>query len=82
MFNIHETILLINLDTLEDNFTFLKSKLPDGVKTIAVVKAFAYGLGDIEISKHLEKLGIHFFGWQILKRVFSYEKGVLAKQLL
>ena len=49
MTNNHETILHINLTTLEANFNFLKSKLPNSVKTIAVVKAFAYGLGDIEI---------------------------------
>ena len=51
MTNTHETILHVNLNTLEANFNFLKSKLPNGVKTIAVVKAFAYGLGDIDISK-------------------------------
>ena len=75
MTNTHETILYINLNTLEANFNFLKSKLPNGAKTIAVVKAFAYGLGDIEISKHLEKLGIHAF-W-----VADFEEGVqLRKQ--
>ena len=62
MTNTHETILHINLNTLEANFNFLKSKLPDGIKTVAVVKAFAYGLGDIEISKHLEKLGVDALG--------------------
>ena len=74
MTNTHETILHINLTTLEANFNFLKSKLPNGVKTIAVVKAFAYGLGDIEISKHLEKLGVHAF-W-----VADFEEGVQLRK--
>ena len=74
MTNTHETILHVNLNTLEANFNFLKSKLPNGVKTIAVVKAFAYGLGDIEISKHLEKLGIHAF-W-----VADFEEGVQLRK--
>ena len=74
MANTHETILHINLNTLEDNFNFLKSKLSDGVKTIAVVKAFAYGLGDIEISKHLEKLGVYAF-W-----VADFEEGVQLRK--
>ena len=82
MFNIHETILLINLDTLEDNFTFLKSKLPDGVKTIAVVKAFAYGLGDIEISKHLEKLGIHAFWVADFEEGLQLRKGGISKAII
>lgn len=74
MTNTHETILHVNLNTLESNFNFLKSKLPNGVKTIAVVKAFAYGLGDIEISKHLEKLGVHAF-W-----VADFEEGVQLRK--
>ncbi len=74
MTNNHETILYINLNTLEANFNFLKSKFPNGVKTIAVVKAFAYGLGDIEISKHLEKLGVHAF-W-----VADFEEGVKLRK--
>lgn len=55
----HETILEVNLNTLEDNFRYLKSKLNAKTKIIAVVKAYAYGHGDIEISKKLEKLGVH-----------------------
>tara|TARA_B100000886_G_scaffold234436_1_gene163917 strand:+ start:2234 stop:3316 length:1083 start_codon:yes stop_codon:yes gene_type:complete len=74
MTNNHETILHINLTTLEANFNFLKSKLPKGIKTIAVVKAFAYGLGDIEISKFLEKLGVHAF-W-----VADFEEGVQLRK--
>ena len=74
MTNTHETILHINLNTLEANFNFLKSKLPDGIKTVAVVKAFAYGLGDIEISKYLEKLGVHAF-W-----VADFEEGVQLRK--
>lgn len=74
MINTHETILHVNLNSLEANFNFLKSKLPNGVKTIAVVKAFAYGLGDVEISKHLEKLGVHAF-W-----VADFEEGVQLRK--
>ena len=74
MTNTHETILHINLTTLEANFNFLKSKLPNAIKTVAVVKAFAYGLGDIEISKCLEKLGVHAF-W-----VADFEEGVQLRK--
>ena len=74
MTNSHETILHVNLNTLEANFNFLKSKLPNAIKTVAVVKAFAYGLGDIEISKCLEKLGVHAF-W-----VADFEEGVKLRK--
>jgi len=56
---IHETILEVNLDKLADNFNYLKSKLKPNTKIIAVVKAYAYGHGDIAIASYLEKLGAH-----------------------
>ncbi|MDA9898073.1 alanine racemase [Flavobacteriales bacterium] len=74
MANTHETILYVNLNALEVNFRFLKSKLPKRCKTIAVVKAYAYGLGDIEISKHLQQLGVHAF-W-----VADFEEGIQLRK--
>ena len=56
---IHETILQVNLNKLADNFNYLKSKLKTNTKIIAVVKAYAYGHGDITIANYLEKLGVH-----------------------
>jgi alanine racemase len=56
---IHETILEIDLNKLANNFNYLKSKLKPDTKIIAVVKAYAYGHGDIAIANYLEKLGAH-----------------------
>ena len=56
---IHETILEVNLDKLANNFNYLKSKLKPDTKIIAVVKAYAYGHGDLSIARYLEKLGAH-----------------------
>jgi len=56
---IHETILEVNLDKLANNFNYLKSKLKPDTKIIAVVKAYAYGHGDLSIASYLEKLGAH-----------------------
>ncbi len=74
MSEIHETILHINLSALGRNFHYLKSKLKDGTQTIAVVKAFAYGLGDVKISAYLEKLGVDCF-W-----VADFEEGVSLRK--
>jgi Alr-MurF fusion protein len=71
---VHETILHINLSALGRNFHYLKNKLHKDTQTIAVVKAFAYGLGDIEISHHLEKLGVDCF-W-----VADFEEGVSLRK--
>jgi alanine racemase len=48
MTHINETVLYVNLKTLEENFKCLKSKLSKDNKIVAVIKAYAYGLGDIE----------------------------------
>lgn len=51
---VHETILEINLNALEQNLNFYKSKLAPGVKLMAMVKAFAYGSGSYEIANLLQ----------------------------
>jgi len=56
---IHETILEVDLNKLANNFNYLKSKLKQDTKIIAVVKAYAYGHGDIAIASYLEELGAH-----------------------
>lgn len=70
MSHIHETVLYVNLNMLEKNFKYIKSKLSKDNKIVAVIKAYAYGLGDIEIAKALETIGVDFF-W-----VADFEEGV------
>ena len=57
----YESVLHVNLNLLESNFKFYKKKLGSSTKIIAVVKAFAYGHGDIKICKELEKLNVSYF---------------------
>jgi len=51
--NNHVSVLEINLDSLEFNLNYFKSKLKNTTKTLAVVKAFGYGSSSVEISKFL-----------------------------
>lgn len=53
---IHGTTLEINLNALSHNYNFYKSKLQPGIKIMAMVKAFAYGGGSIEIANQLQQL--------------------------
>jgi alanine racemase len=69
-----QTILHVNLNKLEQNFNYLKAKLKPETKIIGVVKAFAYGHGDVEVSKKLEKLGVYAL-W-----VSDYEEGVSLRK--
>ncbi len=58
MNTVHETVLEIDFKALSDNLDYLKSKLKASTKVIAVVKAYAYGHGDIMLGKKLEELGV------------------------
>lgn len=50
----HETILEINLNNLIKNYNYYRSKLKKETKMMVMVKAFAYGSGNFEISNALE----------------------------
>lgn len=61
MSKVHETTLEIHLAHLTHNYQFLKSKVGEQVKMLAVVKAAGYGSDAIVIAKHLEKIGVDYF---------------------
>lgn len=50
----HETVLEINLNALVHNLNHYRSKLNQGTKLMAMVKAFSYGSGSFEIANILE----------------------------
>lgn len=54
---VHETILEVNLTALVNNFNYFRSFLKPGTKICSMVKAYAYGSGDIEVSKTLQQNG-------------------------
>ncbi|MDC0202066.1 alanine racemase, partial [Flavobacteriales bacterium] len=74
MSNTNETILEVDLNKLKHNYYYLKSLLKNDCKIIAVVKAFAYGHGDVVISKKLEQLGVDTF-W-----VADFEEGISLRE--
>lgn len=49
----HETVLEINLSALAHNVNYFKTKLKEGVKLMAMVKAHSYGSGGFEIASTL-----------------------------
>ncbi|WP_207534081.1 bifunctional UDP-N-acetylmuramoyl-tripeptide:D-alanyl-D-alanine ligase/alanine racemase [Desertivirga arenae] len=51
---VHETVLEINLNALENNLNYYKSQLKPGVKLMVMVKAFSYGSGSFEIANLLQ----------------------------
>jgi len=50
----HRTVLEINLDALVHNLNFYRNRLKPATKIMAMVKAFAYGSGSIEVANLLQ----------------------------
>ncbi|MEZ4857410.1 MAG: alanine racemase [Flavobacteriaceae bacterium] len=56
-----ETVLEINLNALDHNYHYLRSKILPETKMMAVVKAYGYGSDASEVAKELVSLGIDYF---------------------
>lgn len=56
----HETVLEVNLNNLVSNFNYYRSLLPSHVKWMAMVKAFSYGAGTVEIAAALQAAGVDY----------------------
>lgn len=52
----------IDLGALARNFEHVRSRLPYGTKTLAVLKADAYGHGAVHVARKLEALGVTMIG--------------------
>ncbi|MEO0897745.1 MAG: bifunctional UDP-N-acetylmuramoyl-tripeptide:D-alanyl-D-alanine ligase/alanine racemase [Bacteroidota bacterium] len=58
---LNATTFRIDLGALSHNFRYLKSLVPEGTKSMCMVKASSYGSGTWEIAQHLEKEGATYF---------------------
>lgn len=73
----------IDLDRVSDNIIGLKEKLPSQVEIIAVVKANAYGHGDVQISNIALAAGATYLAVAFLDEALSLRrKGVTAPILV
>ena len=59
-FKRHDTILEINLLALRQNLRTYRNMLQPGVKMMAMVKAFSYGSGSVEIANLLSREGVDY----------------------
>lgn len=56
-----ETVLEVRLEHLTHNYTYLKGKIAETTKFMAVVKAAGYGSEAVSVATHLQKLGVDAF---------------------
>lgn len=58
----HDTVLNIHLDRIIHNLNYFRAKLQPDTKLMAMVKAFSYGSGTVEIAKLLEFQKVDYLG--------------------
>ena len=64
----------LDLNALQQNVSEIKKILPDSCQIMAVVKANAYGHGDVLISSHLNQMGIYSFAVATLEEAIHLRK--------
>ncbi|MCL2282512.1 MAG: alanine racemase [Fibromonadales bacterium] len=73
----------IDLDNLQSNIAYVKSKLSPGVKMLMPVKADAYGHGSLAISLAAIEAGVDFLGVaHLFEGIALRENGINAKILI
>jgi len=77
-----ETVLEINLKSLEHNYNYLRSKINASTKLLSVVKAFAYGSDAVKVAEKLEKLGVDYFAVAYAAEGVSLRKAGIKTPIL
>ncbi|MFX0556166.1 alanine racemase [Maribacter sp. CXY002] len=77
-----ETVLEINLNTLEHNYNYLRSKLMPNTMFMAVVKAFAYGSDAAKVAMKLQSLGADYFAVAYVNEGVALRKAGITKPIL
>lgn len=74
--------LEIHLSNIEHNIKEIQKLLPNTNKILAIVKANAYGHGDVICAKELERLGIDLFGVSSIDEAVTLRTGGITKPIL
>jgi alanine racemase len=70
------------MSALQHNFKRLREKISHSTRMMAVVKANAYGHGDIEVSKALEAMGCEYLGVAISEEGVRLRKGGITRPIV
>jgi alanine racemase len=74
--------MYVNLQNIKYNLDQIKKIATNDVTIIAMVKADAYGLGDVEVSKFLNKLGINFLGVALVNEGIHLRQHLIDSNIL
>ncbi len=72
----------VSLQTLSRNVQVLRSRLERGTGILAPVKADAYGHGAVGVARHLETLGVRWFGVATAREALDLRAGGVTGDIL
>ncbi|MBR9860523.1 bifunctional UDP-N-acetylmuramoyl-tripeptide:D-alanyl-D-alanine ligase/alanine racemase [bacterium] len=76
---VHQTVLEVNMTQLQLNLKLHQAQSGPNTKTMAMVKAFAYGVGGYEVAKLMEYNKVDYLGVAYLDEAISLrESGIHA----
>ncbi len=79
---VHETTLEIDLGAMVDNLNHYRSMLSPTVKTVCMVKAFAYGAGFYEIAKTLQDHRVDYLAVAVADEGEQLRKAGISANIL
>lgn len=59
---VHDTVLQVDLNAIRHNLAYFRSRMAPGMRTMCMVKAKSYGLGEAEIASVLQDEGVDYLG--------------------
>ena len=77
-----ETLLEIDLGALKHNYEFLRSKIRQDTKFLAVIKAFAYGSDAIQLAKALAEFGADYLAVAYVREGVALRKAGVELPIL
>ena len=81
MTEFHRSFAEINLGAIEHNLSEIKKLLGEGVKTLAVVKADAYGHGLVPVSKRIENK-VDYFAVATVEDALALRENEIKKPII
>lgn len=78
----HDTIYEINLDALIHNFNYYRSLLKPTTGLVGMVKASAYGMGALEVSKTLQAQGAVYLAVAVIDEGVELRRGGITMPIM
>ncbi len=78
----HETKLEVDLSALQHNYNFFKSLLKPSTKVMVMVKAYAYGSGNLPIARLMEFNNVDYLGVAYLDEGIELRKNGISTPIM